>query len=174
MDPVTIALALASQYAPSIIKYMSNSNTAASVANQVLDIAKTVTGKATVGEARAVLELDPMKQMEFERAIMDNDAQLQQAYLADVQNARARDVEMAKVGMKNTRANALAAAAILLVMVCLFIVVWNSTADDWVKGTITLILGRALGWVEQIFSFEFGTTRTSRTKDDTINNLTRS
>jgi hypothetical protein len=174
MDPLSIGLALAAQYAPSIIKYMSNSNTAADVAGQVIDIAKTVTGKATVGEARAVLELDPVKRIEFQQAIVANDAQLQQAYLADVQNARARDVELAKVGMKNTRANALAAAAILLVMVCLFIVVWNSTADEWVKATITLILGRALGWVEQIFSFEFGTTRTSRTKDDTINNLTKS
>ena len=174
MDPLSIGLALAAQYAPSIIRYMSNSNTAADVAGQVIDIAKTVTGKATVGEARAVLELDPVKRIEFQQAVMANDAQLQQAYLADVQNARARDVELAKVGMKNTRANALAAAAILLVVVCLAIVVWNSAADDWVKGTITLILGRALGWVEQIFSFEFGTTRTSRTKDDTINNLTKS
>lgn len=174
MDPVTIGLALASQFAPAIIKYMSNSDTAEVVAGQVIDIAKNVTGMATVGEARAVLELDPAKRIEFQQAIMANDAQLQQAYLADVQNARARDVELAKVGMKNTRANAMAAAAMLLVLICLFIVVWNTAADEWVKATITLILGRALGWVEQIFSFEFGTTRTSRTKDDTINNLTKS
>lgn len=43
MDPVTIALALCSPYAPSIIKYMSNSNTAADVAGQVIDIAKRMT-----------------------------------------------------------------------------------------------------------------------------------
>lgn len=36
------------------------------------------------------------------------------------------------------------------------------------KGAVTLILGRALGWVEQVFSFEFGTTRQSRVKDETI------
>jgi hypothetical protein len=52
-------------------------------------------------------------------------------------------------------------------------VVWASGMDDFAKATITLILGRALGWVEQIFSFEFGTTRANKTKDDTINNLTK-
>jgi hypothetical protein len=83
----------------------------------------SLNGKFTIGEAHAVLELDPMKQIEFERAVMADDAQLQQAYLADIQNARARDVKLAKVWMKNTWANALAATAILLVMVCLFTVV---------------------------------------------------
>jgi hypothetical protein len=121
-----------------------------------------------------VLELDPLKQMEFERAVMANDTQLQQAYLADVQNARARDAGLAKAGRKNTRANLMAAPAVTLVVMCLLIVVWNSGAAEWVKATISLILGRALGWVEQFFSFEFGTTRNSRTKDDTINNLTKS
>ena len=83
----------------------------------------SLNGKFTVSEAHAVFELDPMKQIEFERAVMADDAQLQQAYLADIQNARARDVELAKVWIKNTRANALAAAATLLVMVCLFTLV---------------------------------------------------
>ena len=67
----------------------------------------------------------------------------------------------------------LAGAALLLVLICLAVVIWNSGAGDFEKATISLILGRALGWVEQLFSFEFGTTRSGKTKDDTINNLTK-
>jgi hypothetical protein len=37
----------------------------------------------------------------------------------------------------------------------------------------TLTSGRALGWGEQVFSFEFGAARATKTKDDTINKLTR-
>ncbi|SMP72045.1 hypothetical protein SAMN06295970_117117 [Noviherbaspirillum suwonense] len=174
MDPVTIALALATQFAPSILKYLTNSDTAGAVAAQVIDIAKTVTGKGTIGEARAVLELDPAKAVEFQLAVMQNDTDLAKAYLADIQNARARDMALAAAGVKNTRANALAIGAASLVLVTLVIVVWATNMDDFAKATITLICGRALGWVEQVFSFEFGTTRTSAKKDDTINNLTKS
>lgn len=174
MEPISIALALASQFAPAVVKYFSNSDTAGDVAGQVINIAKTVTGKGTVGEARAVLELDPAKAVEFQLALAANDADLAKAYLADVQSARSRDVALVAAGVKNTRANALAIGAASLVLVTLVIVVWATNMDDFAKATITLICGRALGWVEQVFSFEFGTTRTSAKKDDTINNLTKS
>jgi hypothetical protein len=92
MDPITIGLALATQFAPSVIKYLTNSDTAGEVAGQVIDIAKTVTGKATAGEARAVLEVDPAIRLEFQKAVMAADADLSKAYLADVANARAMQV----------------------------------------------------------------------------------
>lgn len=95
---------------------------------------------------------------------MAHDADLSKAYLADVQNARARDAALTAAGVKNTRANVLAIGAASLVLVTLVIVVWATNMDDFAKSTITLICGRALGWVEQVFSFEFGTTRTSTRK----------
>ena len=83
-----------------------------------------------------------------------------------------RDIELAKAGIVNHRANVMAAGALLLVLLCLAVVIWSSDANEFAKVTISLILGRALGWVDQLFSFEFGTTRASKTKDDTINRLT--
>lgn len=171
MDPITIALALASQFAPGIVKHFTNSDTAATVAGQVLDIAKTVTGKVSPVEAQAALQADPALALQFQRDVMLNETALQTAYLGDTQDARKRDVDLVKAGVHNYRANVLVAAALLLVIVCLLIVVWSSNADDFAKATISLILGRALGWVEQLFSFEFGTTRANKTKDDTINKL---
>lgn len=173
MDPITIGLALASQFAPALMKYFTNSDTAATVAGQVIGIAQTVTGTGTPAAAQVALAADPALALEFEAKVMANETDLQRLYLGDTQGARDRDVELAKAGHVNYRANALAAGAGGLVIGCLVIVVWASQMDDFAKATITLILGRSLGWIEQIFSFEFGTTRANKTKDDTINNLTK-
>lgn len=173
MDPLSIAIMLAAKFAPAAIKYLTGSSAASDVAAQVIDIAQTVSNKGTPAEALAAIELDPALALQFRISVMENESKLEMAYLADVQSARDRDVEMAKAGVRNVRANVLVAGALLLVVVCLAIVVWASSMDDFAKATITLILGRSLGWVEQIFSFEFGTTRASKTKDDTIKNLSK-
>lgn len=173
MDPITIGLALASQFAPGIIKYFSNSDTAAGVASQVINIAQQVTGKTTPDEAQAAMSADPALAIQFKTAVMNNESDLEKAYLADVQSARSRDVEIIKSGHQNNRANIMAALAVLLVMICLCVVVWRSGMDEYAKASISLITGRSLGWVEQVFSFEFGSTRSSKNKDDTISNLTK-
>lgn len=172
MDPITIGLTLASQFAPEIIKYFTNSDKAGQVAGKVIEIAQTVTGKAVPDEALEALKADPALALQFRTAVMANETELQRMYLADVQSARDRDVKIQQAGGHNHRANVLAGMAVLLVIACLVIVVWMSGIDEFAKGTITLICGRALGWVEQIFSFEFGTTRSSKVKDDTISKLT--
>lgn len=172
MDPITIALTLA-KFAPGIIKLVTGSDKAANVAEQVVGIAKTVTGQDTGEAALQVIQADPGKMLDFQLAMADKQQALEQMYLLDVQDARKRDVQIAQTGQINHRANALAAGAGMLVVACLAVVIWSSSLDDFGKATLTLICGRALGWVEQIFSFEYGTTRGSKTKDDTISNLTK-
>lgn len=172
MDPITIAMTLA-QFAPGIVKLFTGSDKAAEIASKVVGVAQAVTGAPTGEAALAAIQADQGKAMDFQLAMADKQQALEQMYLADVQDARARDVKLAQAGQVNYRANALAAGAGLLVIFCLLIVVWASSMDDFAKATITLILGRSLGWIEQIFSFEFGTTRANKTKDDTINNLTK-
>jgi hypothetical protein len=170
MDPLTIGLALAAKYVPDILKHFGG-DTAADVAGKVIDIAQTVTGTSTPQDAERALSLDPEKVMAFQQKVMDNATRLEEIYQAGLDSARKRDIALAQAGQKNQRANWLVGVALLLVIICLFIVVLQSDLDEYAKGVITLILGRALGWVEQIFSFEFGTTRTSKTKDDTISKL---
>lgn len=171
MDPFTIALGLA-KFAPTVTKWLTGSDKAADVASKVVDIAETVTGQKGSAALEAI-NTDPALAMQFQQAVMANENDLAKAFLADVQSARARDVELAKAGHKNYRASLLVAVAVVLVLLCMVVMVWQSEANDYVKATITLILGRALGWVDQVFSFEFGTTRSSATKDSTINNLSR-
>jgi len=172
MPLIPIAMALA-QFAPGIIKLLTGSDKAEEVASQVVGIAQTVTGTGDPESALAAIKADPNKVLEFQQAMSAQQVDLEKAYLADVASARARDIALAQAGQINHRANILVAAAILLVIGCLVVVVWQTNANDFVKATITLILGRALGWVEQIFSFEFGSTRANKAKDDTINKLAR-
>lgn len=172
MAPALIPIAMQlAQFAPGIIKLLTGSSKAEEVAGKVIDVAKAVTGMEDGPAAVAAIQADPAKVMEFQLAMGAQQGDMEKAYLADTQNARGRDVELAKAGIRNHRANVLAAAALLLVIICLAIVVWSSNADEFAKATISLILGRALGWVEQLFSFEFGTTRASKAKDDTISKL---
>lgn len=75
---------------------------------------------------------------------------------------------------RNSRINALAVAAFIVVILSLAITVFMHVEDEFAKGIITLILGRFLGYVDNIYNFEFGTTRGSKAKDDVITNLTTS
>ena len=173
MAPLVLAaIKIAAGFVPELIGKMAGSD-AQNVAAKVVDIAQAVTGRPDPDSALAVLNASPDKVIEFRRAVMENEAALEQAYLVDTQNARERDVEMTKAGQINYRANALTGGAVVLVIFCLFITVWSTDMDDFAKATITLICGRALGWVEQVFSFEFGTTRANKVKDDTIKNLSK-
>ncbi len=172
MPLIPIAMALGN-FVPYIIKMLTGSDKAEDIAGHVVGIAQSITGTSDGDAALQVLKADPNKLLEFQQTMAQRQDDLEKAYLADTADARARDVELAKVGMYNYRANILVGAALLLVIACLIVVVYLSDLNEYAKGTITLICGRALGWVEQIFSFEFGTTRASKTKDDTISRLTK-
>lgn len=169
---IPIAMGLA-QYAPGIIKLLTGSDKAQDVAQAVVGVAQAVTGSSTPEGALAAVQLDPEKALAFQEAMAQRQADMELAYMADMQNARARDVEIVKSTGRNTRGNILAGGAGLIVIICLAVVVWQSGMDDYTKATISLILGRALGWVENIFSFEFGLTRESAKKDDTIKQLSK-
>lgn len=87
-------------------------------------------------------------------------------------SARERDVEFIKRGMVNTRANVMFFLAVVMVGILVWIVWKDQNINEYVKGIFTLVLGRFLGYLDNIYSFEFGTTRGSKEKDETIKQLT--
>jgi hypothetical protein len=167
---IPIAMQLA-QFVPNIIKLLTGSDKAGEVASQVVDVARAVTGIDDPATVVQTIQMDPGKAAEFQLAMAAQQADFERMFLGDTQSARARDVELAKAGIKNHRANVLAGAALILVIICLLVVVWNSDMNEYGKLTLSLVLGRAMGWVDQIFSFEFGTTRANKMKDETISKL---
>jgi len=63
--------------------------------------------------------------------------------------------------------------AVLVVVVCVGVVVgW--TLSEYAQGIITLVIGRFLGYIDNGFAFEYGTTRGSKEKDSVIAGLSGS
>lgn len=173
MDPISIGLALA-QFAPSLIKYFTGSDKAADVAGKVIDIAKTVTGAPDGAAALAVIQADPNKVLEFRSAAMAQDADLTKAFLADVKDARARDVELHKAGFTNRRADYMVALDVLGLIACLLVLVFFRTSlPGEVVGILSTIAGIFGACLRDAHQFEFGSSRSSQAKDVTISNLSR-
>jgi hypothetical protein len=157
---------------PSLFKLFGDDPPPA-IITRAAEIAQSVTGALNPEEALKQLKENAELNAKFVDAAEARAADMVKVYLADMQDARKRDTEIQRIKGSNKRADVLAAMAIVAVILCLVVVSWLSHLDDFAKATITLICGRALGWVEQVFSFEFGTTKSSKVKDDTISSLSK-
>lgn len=93
------------------------------------------------------------------------------AEIADRDSARIRDSEFVRRGLKNHRADILVFVAALAVAGLVYLVWKSPDLPEYVKGIVTLVLGRFLGYLDNIYNFEFGTTRGSKDKDETIKQL---
>ena len=97
--------------------------------------------------------------------------ELERLYYEDVADARKRDATIWATGKRNTRADSMYILSVIIIA-AIFWAVWSKPElPEFVKGVVTLILGRFLGYLDQIFNFEFGTTRSSKEKDHTISAL---
>lgn len=128
-------------------------------------------------------EVDTLKlkqyEMDHEEELMrlrieDNKIDLEgfKVEVADRSSARDRDAVMVKAGVHNWRADLMVLAAAIAVGFLVYMVWVDSNLNEYVKGIVTLVLGRFLGYLDNIYSFEFGTTRGSKDKDETIKQLT--
>lgn len=100
------------------------------------------------------------------------DAEIFKTEVVDKGDARKRDIEFLKAGRKNYRADFMFFLAVLMIAGMVWIVWKDPSINEYVKGIFTLVLGRFLGYLDNIYNFEFGTTRGSKDKDDTIKQLT--
>lgn len=89
----------------------------------------------------------------------------------DRDSARDRDAWFVKMGAHNYRADALVFVAAITVGALVYLVWKSPELPEYVKGIVTLVLGRFLGYLDNIYNFEFGTTRGSKDKDATIKQL---
>lgn len=174
MDPITIALALASQFAPAIIKHFTNSDTAGDVASKVIGIAQTVTGKGTPEEANAALQADPNLAMQFKTAVLASDTELAKASLLDVQDARARDELFLKSGRVNKRADYMVLLDVVGLIACLVVLcLFREKVPAEAVGLISTIAATFGLCLRDAHTFEFGSSRSSQSKDATIAGLAK-
>lgn len=86
-------------------------------------------------------------------------------------SARERDAEFIRRGVYNYRADLMFLLAVAIIGILVWIVWKDPSINEYVKGIFTLVLGRFLGYLDNIYNFEFGTTRGSKDKDATIKQL---
>ena len=172
MAPAFIALA---QFAPSILRFLGvgANNSASKITEIVSEVAKSVSGTNTLDEAITAFSSNTEKAYEFRIRMLSMDKEFEQMYLADVADARSRDKEFIKLGMTNARANVMFVLAVLIIAGMTFIIWKDPNINEYMKGIFTLVLGRFLGYLDNIYNFEFGTTRASKEKDNTISNLSK-
>lgn len=123
-----------------------------------------------------------LKQMEMEnQQFLVNAAQASEVRdleyfkeeVADRSSARLRDAEFLKNAKENWRAHVMFTLAIAVICWMVWIIWKTPELNEYVKGIFTLVLGRFLGYLDNIYNFEFGTTRASRVKDNTIERLSK-
>lgn len=93
------------------------------------------------------------------------------AEIDDRESARDRDSKIAAASQKNYRADLMFGLAIAVTVGLVYLVWRSEELAEFTKGIVTLVLGRFMGYLDNIYSFEFGTTRGSRQKDATIDKL---
>ncbi len=171
--PLIAIASLLGQYAPGVVKLLTGSTKAEAVAAHVIGIAKTVTGTDTGAAALRAIQTDPAKMIDFQLAMDRRQHDLEQLYLADVQSARA--MQIAALGQDDVFSKRFvyyfAAAWSLFSMVYFMAVTfWPPPADG--ARTADTILGVLIASVIGVmFAYFYGTTRGSKTKDETIAKL---
>lgn len=166
MDPITIAMGLA-QFAPQIIKWVTGSEKASDAAGKVVEIAQAVTGKQG-NDALDAIKADPALALQFRQAVMATEAELDKAYLLDRQDARKRDVELAKAGRYNWRADILAVLSVGGLVVCMWFIAKDSNMPERAVNAIMFVAGVLAAAVRDVYSFEFGSSRGSKEKDELL------
>jgi len=73
---------------------------------------------------------------------------------------------------KNKMIPVLYSTAFVMIILCLCVTIWAVEANDYAQGIVTLILGRQLGYTDQVYAYFLSTTKSSTTKDATIATLT--
>ena len=124
-------------------------------------------GNLTGEQVARIRELElTLKAEEAERGFKYADLEFR-----DREGARNRDTEITKAGKPNRRADVMFVLAVGVICGLVYVIWKDPNINEYMKGIVTLVLGRFLGYLDNIYNFEFGSTRSSKDKDSTINKL---
>ena len=161
---IAAALGLA-EFAPVIARWMSGDQPE-TIAHQVLDIAKKVTGQPDQAEASKALAENSLLVAEFQKELIKIDAELEIQLMQDRRNARERDIAIAQAGRRNIRADFMVLSAAVGLVTCLWTLSsYAETLPGEAVGIISTIAGIFGSCLKDAYTFEFGSSRGSREKD---------
>lgn len=169
MIPILAAIA---NVVPWVAKYFhAGATVVETVGNAASGIVKAVGGSDDFKTALNNIAGNAEKVAQLNLEMQKVEAEWDLAYLKDVQNARDMQVRLAQAGQKDYLKYSLAALAYISMIIILILIWATPEMPEWIKAVLTTAIGRIWGWLDDIYSFEYGSTKNSRTKDDTINKL---
>lgn len=156
------------QFIPSIARWLAGEK-AEQVAENVLDIAKRITGlEDSSGMIRLLLE-QPELVVEFQKAVLNLEAEMELSTMQDRQDARARDMAIINAGRNNTRADIMVISAAGGLISCLVSLAYYSEyLPGEAVGIISTVAGIFGSCLKDAYAFEFGSSRESKIKDTTM------
>jgi hypothetical protein len=164
-------IALAAQLVPFLLPKVAGAlggSRAVKVAETVVEIAEAVTG-AKGQDAVDAVRKNPETALAFLQAQMAADTKFDEIMAADRADARARDRAFVKAGRKNYRADVMVVCDVLGLVACLIVlaVFYKDLPGEATAliSTVASIFGLCLRDAHQ---FEFGSSRSSRDKDEII------
>ncbi len=168
---VPIAAAIAAEVLPSLVSRIAGDR-AGEVADEVVEVAAAVAGVPDSRDGNEILSrlrADAKAQAELRIKLAEIENREDARILEDRLSARARDLEYARSGRVNARANVMLTLAFLGLLGCVAAVVWpQSELKTPEIGLITTIAGVLLKMVSDAFAFEFGSSQGSKNKDEQI------
>lgn len=163
----TSILTKLASFAPTIFKFIGVGGAPAKIETEIIDIAKAVTQAHTEDGALVALLADPKKAHEFQMAILGHTQRLEALYFDDMHQARWRDSLYLQMNRRNWRADGMFVLAVSVIMALVAIIWKEPDINEYAKGVFTFILGRFAGYLDNIYSFEFGSTRSSLEENKT-------
>lgn len=165
------ALGLVS-FAPIIARWLGGDQ-AQEAAAKVVDIAQRVTGTLDPVEAIQRLQNNTDMVSEFQKAIIQVEAEIELAIMKDRQDARLRDIALFNAGRSNVRADVMVIAAAVGLVLCLgSLACFSKEMPGEAVGVISTITGIFGICLKNAYTFEFGSSRGGKEKtDDTIATL---
>lgn len=161
------ALGLA-EFAPLVARMLGGEN-AQAVATKVVAVAKQVTQTNTPEDATKALYANAQLVSDFQKEVIRLDAEFEIQLLKDRQSARERDIAIAQVGRRNTRADIMVVSVALGLITCLCtLITYNLQLPGEAVGIISTIAGIFGSCLKDAFAFEFGSSRSSQQKDMVI------
>lgn len=156
------------QISPKIAKWFSGTKIE-DISNKIVEIAKEVTNISNEKEAIEKLKTDKRMYLLFEKALINSEREIELAIIKDKQNARSRDIAIINSGKRNKRADVMVIAAAFGLISCLFtICCFKEEMTGEAVGIISTIAGIFGACLKDAYNFEFGSSRGSKEKDQTV------
>lgn len=165
---ITGAIALAKEFIPSMVGKVAGDKSG-QVAEKVIDVAADASGvdirsSDDVGKAAQTIRANPDLTAKVSVRLAELEQEELKAYLGDRQSARSRDVELARAGEHNWRADAMVIGAFVAVTVIAVFLIMTDELSEAVLGFVTTIGGMLMKNISTAFDFEFGSSRSSKNK----------